>query len=203
MEVSREPPGKAPGPSRLGWHPAQTEEGIMRARVGDRIILAAEHIDQPTRDGEVLEVRGDDGGPPYLVRWSDGHTGLIFPGPGTVLRLGAAEDVLAPTATVHEDEATGAGQPAPVTYVREWSVRVSILESGDDTRASVVLLADAPGPLSARGASHRGSKDDPVATIGDEVAVARALRHLADRLVETAEHAIEARTGEEAHVRRT
>ena len=80
---------------------------------------------------------------------------------------------------------------------------MSILEAGDDTRASVVLLADAPGPLSARGASHRSSTDDPVATIGDEVAVARALRHLADRLVETAEHTIEARTGEEVHVRRT
>ncbi|TQM57512.1 DUF1918 domain-containing protein [Humibacillus xanthopallidus] len=172
----------------------------MRARVGDRIILAAEHIDQPTRDGEVLEVRGEDGGPPYLVRWSDGHTGLIFPGPGTVLRLGTADEVGAPaTAHPHAD----ATSSAPVTYVREWSVRVSILESGDDTRASVVLLADAPGPLSARGASHRSSTDDPVATIGDEVAVARALRHLADRLVETAEHAIEARTGEEVHVRRT
>jgi hypothetical protein len=27
-------------------------------------------------------VRGSDGRPPYLVRWSDdGHVGLIFPGP--------------------------------------------------------------------------------------------------------------------------
>jgi hypothetical protein len=172
----------------------------MRARVGDRIILAAEHIDQPTRDGEVLEVRGDDGGPPYLVRWSDGHTGLIFPGPGTVLRIGAVGDV---AATAPEYGHRDTESSAPVTYVREWSVRVSILEAGDDTRASVVLLADAPGPLSARGASHRSSTDDPVATIGDEVAVARALRHLADRLVETAEHTIEARTGEEVHVRRT
>jgi hypothetical protein len=117
-----------------------------------------------------------------------------------VLRLGAADDIAATTPEYgHRD--TGASPP--VTYVREWSVRVSILEAGDDTRASVVLLADAPGPLSARGASHRSSTDDPVATIGDEVAVARALRHLADRLVETAEHTIEARTGEEVHVRRT
>jgi hypothetical protein len=187
----------------------------MRARVGDRIILAAEHIDQPTRDGEVLEVRGEAGGPPYLVRWSDGHSGLIFPGPGTVLRLGAPGEVPTPGEVPVADEGHTHGTPAaeqehshrrggaPVTYVREWTVRVSILESGDDTRASVVLLADAPGPLSARGASHRSSLDDAVASIGDEVAVARALRHLADRLVETAEHAIEARTGEVAHVRPT
>jgi len=35
------------------------------------------------RDGEILEVHGEDGGPPYLVRWSDsGHESLVFPGPG-------------------------------------------------------------------------------------------------------------------------
>ena len=175
----------------------------MRARVGDRIILAAEHIDQPTRDGEVLEVRGDDGGPPYLVRWSDGHTGLIFPGPGTVLRLGAAEDVLAPTATVHEDEATGAGQPAPSPTCASGACGCR-----SSSRATTRGRASCSSPT-LRGPSRRGGRatvdrtDDPVATIGDEVAVARALRHLADRLVETAEHAIEARTGEEAHVRRT
>ena len=32
---------------------------------------------------EVLEVRGADGGPPFLVRHPDGHEGLIFPGPET------------------------------------------------------------------------------------------------------------------------
>ncbi len=172
----------------------------MRARMGDRIILAAEHIDQPTRDGEVLEVRGADGGPPYLVRWSDGHTGLIFPGPGAVLRLGAADDAAAPA---HPDRGRDTGSSAPPAHGREWNVRVSILGAGEDTRASVVLIADALTPLSARGESHRSAGDDDEATIGDEVAVARALRHLADRLVETAEHAIEARTGEPAHVRRT
>jgi hypothetical protein len=34
------------------------------------------------KDCEILEVRGEQGGPPYLVRWSsDGHEGLFFPGP--------------------------------------------------------------------------------------------------------------------------
>jgi hypothetical protein len=29
----------------------------------------------------MIEVRGEDGGPPYLVRWDDdGHKGLFFPG---------------------------------------------------------------------------------------------------------------------------
>jgi hypothetical protein len=54
----------------------------MRAQVGDRIVIRAAHVDEPVRDGEVLEVRGPDGGPPFRVRWSDsGHEVLLFPGP--------------------------------------------------------------------------------------------------------------------------
>lgn len=54
----------------------------MQASVGDRIIIKGHHIGEPDRDCEVLEVRGADGGPPYLVRWGDsGHEGLYFPGP--------------------------------------------------------------------------------------------------------------------------
>src|SRR5262245_54919955 len=80
--------------------------------------------------------------------------------------------------------------------VRDWTVRVSIFESGDDTDAHVVLLSDAPTHLTASGHSHRGDHDDPVPEIGDEVAVARALRHLADQLLATAATDIAALTGE-------
>jgi hypothetical protein len=31
-------------------------------------------------------VKGEGGSPPYVVEWSDGHTGIIHPGPGSVLR---------------------------------------------------------------------------------------------------------------------
>ena len=41
----------------------------------------------PTRDGEILEVHGADGEPPYVVQWSDtGHTSLIFPGPDATVQ---------------------------------------------------------------------------------------------------------------------
>jgi hypothetical protein len=54
---------------------------VVKAKVGDKIIVKAPHIGQPDRDAVVLAVRGVDGGPPYLVRWSDdGHEGLFFPG---------------------------------------------------------------------------------------------------------------------------
>jgi hypothetical protein len=58
----------------------------MRADVGDRLIIRGHHIGEPDRDGEILEVRGVDGGPPYLVRWEDdGHEGLFFPGTDAVV----------------------------------------------------------------------------------------------------------------------
>lgn len=53
----------------------------MRAKVGDHLVVESKTVDQPRRDGEVLEVQGEDGAPPYLVRWSDGHQGLTYPGP--------------------------------------------------------------------------------------------------------------------------
>jgi hypothetical protein len=53
----------------------------MFAKPGERIVVRSRHQGEPDRDGEVLEVRGADGAPPYLVRWSeDGHTGLFYPG---------------------------------------------------------------------------------------------------------------------------
>ena len=39
----------------------------------------------------IIEVRGEDGGPPYLVRWSDGHESSFYPTTGTV-----AEHILLP-----------------------------------------------------------------------------------------------------------
>ena len=54
----------------------------MRADVGDRIVVHGRTVDEPVRDGEIIEVHGSNGQPPFLVRWSvDGHVGLYFPGP--------------------------------------------------------------------------------------------------------------------------
>jgi len=53
----------------------------MRAQVGDRLVVEGRSDTTPKREGEVIEVRGEDGGPPYLVRWHDGHEGLCYPGP--------------------------------------------------------------------------------------------------------------------------
>ncbi|MGZ8580847.1 MAG: DUF1918 domain-containing protein [Actinomycetota bacterium] len=51
----------------------------MKAVVGDLLRIKGHHIGEPDRDAEILEVHGDDGAPPFLVRWEDGHEGLMFP----------------------------------------------------------------------------------------------------------------------------
>jgi hypothetical protein len=53
----------------------------MRAEVGDRLIVEAATDHSSRRTGVVVEVRGEDGQPPYVVKWDDGHEGLCYPGP--------------------------------------------------------------------------------------------------------------------------
>jgi hypothetical protein len=61
----------------------------MEAKVGDRLVVESNKVGQARKVGEVLEVRGANGEPPYLVRWNDGHEGLMFPGPDAHVDHGA------------------------------------------------------------------------------------------------------------------
>lgn len=54
----------------------------MKAKAGDKLVVVSAHLDKPPMEGEILEVHGVDGDPPFLVRWEDtGHEALVFPGP--------------------------------------------------------------------------------------------------------------------------
>lgn len=68
----------------------------MRASVGDRIDVRGRHAGEAGRQGQIVDVRGPDGSPPYLVRWSDGHEGLFFPGPDAAVEHGKAADTRSP-----------------------------------------------------------------------------------------------------------
>jgi hypothetical protein len=57
----------------------------MQATVGDHLIVHGRIVGQTDRTGEIIDVRGQDGAPPYLVRFSDGHESVIFPGPDCVI----------------------------------------------------------------------------------------------------------------------
>jgi hypothetical protein len=62
----------------------------MRASVGDKLHIHANHVGIEDHYGRIIEIRGADGAPPYLVEYPDGHTGLVFPGPDAVVESAAA-----------------------------------------------------------------------------------------------------------------
>ena len=151
----------------------------MKASVGDRIVIASDRLDRPSRDGQIIECRNVDGSPPYLVEWSDtGRTSLFFPGADAHVSHQGDVD------THHE----------PPRHVKTWRVELNLFESGDSTTAHATLLAEAPG-IDAVGRARRSPRDANVPEIGDEVAAARALRRLADRLLGTASDDIAAVEG--------
>ena len=57
-----------------------SSRSILRAKPGDRIVIRSHHQGEPERDGEIVEVLGDGGAPPFLVRWEeDGHVSRFYP----------------------------------------------------------------------------------------------------------------------------
>lgn len=59
---------------------AQTTLGVW-GRPGDRIVIRHHRLDDKDRDGQILEVLGEEGAPPFVVRWSDdGHVSRFYPG---------------------------------------------------------------------------------------------------------------------------
>ena len=57
----------------------------MQATIGDRICIHGNVVGHPDKNGEIVEVHGAKGEPPYLVKFDDGHTRLIYPGPDAVI----------------------------------------------------------------------------------------------------------------------
>jgi hypothetical protein len=50
-------------------------------------VIRGHHLGEPDRDGEILEVLGQDGAPPYRVRWEDsGQVSELFPGSDAYVR---------------------------------------------------------------------------------------------------------------------
>ena len=57
----------------------------MQAAAGDTLTVKAVHQGEADRHGKIIEVHGQHGEPPYLVRWQDDHESLFFPSSGTVV----------------------------------------------------------------------------------------------------------------------
>ena len=57
----------------------------MEAMIGDQLRIHGNTVGQPDKHCEIIEVHGSGGEPPYLVRFPDGQTRLLFPGPDAVI----------------------------------------------------------------------------------------------------------------------
>jgi len=57
----------------------------MRAKVGDELTVKGRHQGDEDRHGEIIEIHGEEGAPPYLVRWRDDRESLFFPSSDTVV----------------------------------------------------------------------------------------------------------------------
>ena len=150
----------------------------MKAEVGDRIVVASGTLHRPIRDGEILQT-GAGGSGPYLVRWSDsGNESLFFPGPDAHVEHVQREN----GGTVGQQSSASSGSEP----TKRWRVDIYLYEDRDSTAANAVLHSDVPAPLDVRGEARRSPADPEMPMVGDEVAAARALRQLADRLLEMA-----------------
>jgi hypothetical protein len=70
-------------PKRPASTEGQSERRVpgLRASPGDRLVIKGHRLGEPTRDAEILEVLGREGGPPFRVRWWDtGREAVFFPG---------------------------------------------------------------------------------------------------------------------------
>jgi len=94
-------------------------ETTMHAEVGNWLVIHGRALDDPVREGLVVDVPHGDGTPPYLVRWTDDdRLSLVFPGSDaellTVTPHAGAEQASAgdPSGPKREPEASPAPGPA-------------------------------------------------------------------------------------------
>lgn len=158
----------------------------MRATVGDQIMIMSRHLDEPVRVGQIVEVHGAGGEPPFVVRWQDGeHTGLVFPGPDA-----------------HITHASQLAEPVtPSTgRAKQWQISMNLIEYDNNlTRAQVTAEAGSR-TLRCYGEAHRNPGDSDVPDIGDEVAAGRALIELGNQLLRNAAQDIGVLEGHSVYV---
>ncbi|MGW1952925.1 DUF1876 domain-containing protein [Streptomyces sp. NPDC001920] len=76
-------------------------------------------------------------------------------------------------------------------HTAEWKVRLHLFEEGDGTTKAQVLLDTGTTALTGHGTAHCHPADADVPLIGDELAAGRAMKDLAQQLLNIAERDIE------------
>jgi len=58
----------------------------MKANVGDYLVVKGKTTERHDQHAEIIEVRSEDGSPPYVVRWLvTGHEATVYPGSDAVV----------------------------------------------------------------------------------------------------------------------
>jgi hypothetical protein len=57
----------------------------MQAKLGDELTVKGRRQGDEDRHGEIIEIHGENGAPPYLIRWRDEHESLFFPSSDAVV----------------------------------------------------------------------------------------------------------------------
>ena len=61
----------------------------MKAKVGDFLVVKGTTTERHDQHAEIIEVRSQDGSPPYVVRWLvTDHEATVYPGSDAVVVTG-------------------------------------------------------------------------------------------------------------------
>jgi hypothetical protein len=151
----------------------------MEAHVGDQFIVNSRVAGQPARTGEIVECL-DTGGltPHFRVLWSDGHESIVYP---------SSDARVEPAAAPSGEER------------RTVAIDLRLQEDSDHCEA-VATMRTTLGAMTATGRAQRHPADPVSPMIGEELAIARALGHLADQLELAARAGIDARVANPSHL---
>jgi hypothetical protein len=145
----------------------------MEPHVGDRVVVEGTRVGQSRRTGEVIEVLRGTTGDRYRVRWEQSeHETVLSPGPDLRVESPGGTDL---------DRST-------------LRIEVSLSEDADHTEA-VARIGMCGREFSAWGRARRNPTDPTMPTVGEELAVARALSDLSHQLVVAAADSLESALG--------
>jgi hypothetical protein len=129
----------------------------MSADAGDRIEVTTNTLGVPPRYGEVLERTGSS----LRVHWDDGHESVFVPSSNCRI--------------VDADHSTG---PTRLSC----HIDIDVVEDSDECRATATLMTTR-GIVQASGRARRNPVDPAIPMVGEELAIGRAVRSLAEQLI--------------------
>jgi hypothetical protein len=152
----------------------------MEAQVGDTLVIEGNRVGIARKTGTVVQVHEAQGRQHYTVRWDDGRENTIFPGSDCHV-LHTAVEYNPPSRTV--------------------TTRVDLrFEEDDDHTEAWATLSTKAGEFTGWGRARRNPVDRNVPLVGEELAAARALMELANKLRAQAGQALVTGAPAEAHL---